>query len=180
MRWKACVCVSGVAVAADGECDVGWGRMCVFLQRLGKKADSRSLSLAHCDLTATDLLELGGYSHSVLIIPNLSVLTYIIGYLVHTYIHTCWQHPPLLLSQPRCSSFSLSWRSWTSPGTSWLADVWQRWPLTSSMWAGSQRWGSAAVGWAQMTSLLWVGHYFCIDQKPKVTRRTRQFILTLP
>uniref|UniRef100_A0A3Q0RJH2 Leucine rich repeat containing 31 n=1 Tax=Amphilophus citrinellus TaxID=61819 RepID=A0A3Q0RJH2_AMPCI len=26
---------------------------------LGKKADSRSLSLAHCDLTATDLLELG-------------------------------------------------------------------------------------------------------------------------
>ncbi|KAK2886722.1 leucine-rich repeat-containing protein 31 isoform X2 [Channa argus] len=49
---------SGVAEAADGERDVGWGRVCVFLQRLGKKADSRSLSLAHCDLTATDLLEL--------------------------------------------------------------------------------------------------------------------------
>ncbi|XP_070709085.1 leucine-rich repeat-containing protein 31 [Pempheris klunzingeri] len=45
---------SGVAEAADG----GWGRLCVFLQRLGKKADSRSLGLAHCDLTATDLLEL--------------------------------------------------------------------------------------------------------------------------
>ncbi|XP_025760834.1 leucine-rich repeat-containing protein 31, partial [Oreochromis niloticus] len=34
------------------------GRVCVFLKRLGKKGDSRSLSLAHCDLTATDLLEL--------------------------------------------------------------------------------------------------------------------------
>ena len=33
--------------------------MCVFVQRLGKRADSRSLSLAHCDLTATDTLELG-------------------------------------------------------------------------------------------------------------------------
>uniref|UniRef100_A0A669CS65 Leucine rich repeat containing 31 n=1 Tax=Oreochromis niloticus TaxID=8128 RepID=A0A669CS65_ORENI len=37
--------------------DVGWGRVCVFLKRLGKKGDSRSLSLAHCDLTATDLLD---------------------------------------------------------------------------------------------------------------------------
>uniref|UniRef100_A0A7N8X903 Leucine rich repeat containing 31 n=1 Tax=Mastacembelus armatus TaxID=205130 RepID=A0A7N8X903_9TELE len=50
--------VSGVGEAADTEQDVGWGQVCVFLQRLGKKADSRSLSLAHCDLTATDLLEL--------------------------------------------------------------------------------------------------------------------------
>ncbi|XP_040921611.1 leucine-rich repeat-containing protein 31 isoform X1 [Toxotes jaculatrix] len=49
---------SGFAEAAENERDVGWGRVCVFLQRLGKKADSRSLSLAHCDLTATDLLEL--------------------------------------------------------------------------------------------------------------------------
>ncbi|KAM9337130.1 leucine-rich repeat-containing protein 31 [Symphorus nematophorus] len=49
---------SGVCEAADSERDVGWGRVCVFLQRLGKKSDSRSLSLAHCDLTATDLLEL--------------------------------------------------------------------------------------------------------------------------
>ncbi|KAI3355509.1 hypothetical protein L3Q82_018349, partial [Scortum barcoo] len=48
----------GVAEAAESERDVGWGRVSVFLQRLGKKADSRSLSLAHCDLTATDLLEL--------------------------------------------------------------------------------------------------------------------------
>ncbi|XP_056289687.1 leucine-rich repeat-containing protein 31 isoform X2 [Pseudoliparis swirei] len=44
-------------IAAVGEREAGWGRVCVFLQRLGKKADSRSLSLAHCDLTATDLLE---------------------------------------------------------------------------------------------------------------------------
>lgn len=59
-----CVCVPGVAEAAESERDVGWGRLCVFLQRLGKKADSRSLSLAHCDLTATDLLELGGHGYS--------------------------------------------------------------------------------------------------------------------
>ncbi|XP_041817510.1 leucine-rich repeat-containing protein 31 [Chelmon rostratus] len=49
---------SGGAEAAGSERDAGWGRVCVLLQRLGKKADSRSLSLAHCDLTATDLLEL--------------------------------------------------------------------------------------------------------------------------
>ncbi|KAG8009657.1 Leucine-rich repeat-containing protein 31 [Nibea albiflora] len=53
-----------VAEAVESERDVGWGRVCVFLQRLGKKADSRSLSLAHCDLTATDLLELGGCRYS--------------------------------------------------------------------------------------------------------------------
>lgn len=50
---------SGVSEGTEKERDVGWGRVCVFLQRLGKKVDSRSLSLAHCDLTATDLLELG-------------------------------------------------------------------------------------------------------------------------
>ncbi|XP_036935980.1 leucine-rich repeat-containing protein 31 [Acanthopagrus latus] len=49
---------SVAADTTDGERDVGWGRVRVFLQRLGKKADSRSLRLAHCDLTATDLLEL--------------------------------------------------------------------------------------------------------------------------
>ncbi|CAK6973101.1 leucine-rich repeat-containing protein 31 [Scomber scombrus] len=43
---------------AESERDIGWGRVCVFLQRLGKKANSKNLSLAHCDLTATDLLEL--------------------------------------------------------------------------------------------------------------------------
>ncbi|CAL8313148.1 unnamed protein product [Merluccius merluccius] len=48
----------GVAEATESEADQGWGRLCVFLQRLGKKANSRSLNLAHCDLTATDLLEL--------------------------------------------------------------------------------------------------------------------------
>ncbi|XP_075885442.1 leucine-rich repeat-containing protein 31 [Nelusetta ayraudi] len=50
---------SAVAVAAEGERELGWGRVRLFLHRLGKTADSRSLSLAHCDLTATDLLELG-------------------------------------------------------------------------------------------------------------------------
>lgn len=60
------MCVSGVAEAAESERDVGWGRVCVFLKRLGKKADSRSLSLAHCDLTATDLLELGGYIYTLI------------------------------------------------------------------------------------------------------------------
>uniref|UniRef100_A0AAZ1XEW4 AMP-dependent synthetase/ligase domain-containing protein n=1 Tax=Oreochromis aureus TaxID=47969 RepID=A0AAZ1XEW4_OREAU len=49
---------SGFAASAESERDVGWGRVCVFLKRLGKKADSRSLSLAHCDPKATDLLEL--------------------------------------------------------------------------------------------------------------------------
>ncbi|XP_075996086.1 leucine-rich repeat-containing protein 31 [Genypterus blacodes] len=49
---------SGAAASVESERAVGWGRVSVFLQRLGKKSDSRSLSLAHCDLTATDLLEL--------------------------------------------------------------------------------------------------------------------------
>ncbi|XP_062415077.1 leucine-rich repeat-containing protein 31 isoform X2 [Pungitius pungitius] len=49
---------SGVAEAAGGEQDGGWGRVCVFLQKLGKEADGRSLRLSHCDVTATDLLEL--------------------------------------------------------------------------------------------------------------------------
>ncbi|KAM9839169.1 leucine-rich repeat-containing protein 31 [Aulostomus maculatus] len=42
----------------ESECDAGWGRVCAFLQRLGKETNTGSLSLAHCDLTATDLLEL--------------------------------------------------------------------------------------------------------------------------
>ncbi|KAG7231348.1 hypothetical protein INR49_012188 [Caranx melampygus] len=45
-------------VAEESERDIGWGQVCIFLQKLGKTADSRSLSVAHCDLTATDLLEL--------------------------------------------------------------------------------------------------------------------------
>ena len=59
-----CLCVPGVAEAAETKPDVGWGRVRVFLQRLGKRADSRSLGLAHCDLTATDLLELGANTHA--------------------------------------------------------------------------------------------------------------------
>lgn len=38
---------------------VGWGRVKQFVQKLGKTPDSQSLSLAHCDLTATDVVELG-------------------------------------------------------------------------------------------------------------------------
>lgn len=56
------ICVLAAGEAADVQQDVGWGRVCLFLQKLGKKVDSRSLSLAHCDLTATDLLELGAHS----------------------------------------------------------------------------------------------------------------------
>ncbi|KAJ8279272.1 hypothetical protein COCON_G00063380 [Conger conger] len=37
---------------------VGWGRVKQFVQKLGKKLDSSSLNLGHCDLTATDILEL--------------------------------------------------------------------------------------------------------------------------
>ncbi|XP_056155492.1 leucine-rich repeat-containing protein 31 isoform X1 [Lampris incognitus] len=47
-----------VADSVQTERDLAWGRVCVFLHQLGKTADHRSLKLAHCDLTATDLLEL--------------------------------------------------------------------------------------------------------------------------
>ncbi|CAN9506218.1 unnamed protein product [Ophioblennius macclurei] len=43
---------------ADAELQVGWGQVCVFLQKLGKNAESRTLILSHCDLTATELLEM--------------------------------------------------------------------------------------------------------------------------
>ncbi|XP_029001472.1 leucine-rich repeat-containing protein 31 isoform X3 [Betta splendens] len=56
---------------AAGEREPGWGRVCVFLQRLGRTVDGRSLSLAHCDLTATDLLELGD---ALSCVPLLDVL----------------------------------------------------------------------------------------------------------
>ncbi|CAL8402034.1 unnamed protein product [Gadus morhua 'NCC'] len=54
---------SAVPEVTESEADQGWGRLCLFLQRLGKKADSRGLNLAHCDLTATDLLELATLLH---------------------------------------------------------------------------------------------------------------------
>lgn len=41
---------------------VGWGRVKQFLEKLGKKPDSQVLSLSHCDLTATDIVELGEYT----------------------------------------------------------------------------------------------------------------------
>ncbi|KAL2085267.1 hypothetical protein ACEWY4_018587 [Coilia grayii] len=37
---------------------VGWGRVKQFVEKLGKKPDSQVLSLSHCDLTATDVVEL--------------------------------------------------------------------------------------------------------------------------
>ncbi|XP_018596775.1 leucine-rich repeat-containing protein 31 [Scleropages formosus] len=37
---------------------VGWGRVKQFTQKLGRKPDGQSLSLSHCDLTATDVVEL--------------------------------------------------------------------------------------------------------------------------
>lgn len=77
MMAKVSICISAAGEAADGEREVGWGRVCLFLQKLGKKVDSRSLSLAHCDLTATDLLELGAHPSLLLLIsfspPILSV-----------------------------------------------------------------------------------------------------------
>ncbi|KAJ8397587.1 hypothetical protein AAFF_G00438630 [Aldrovandia affinis] len=47
---------------------VGWGRVKQFVQKLGKKPDSHTLSLGHCDLTATDVLELAT------LLPFLSLL----------------------------------------------------------------------------------------------------------
>ncbi|XP_052452122.1 leucine-rich repeat-containing protein 31 [Carassius gibelio] len=37
---------------------VGWGRVKQFVQKLGKTPHSQNLSLSHCDLTATDFVEL--------------------------------------------------------------------------------------------------------------------------
>lgn len=48
-----------VAEGADGEYDIGWGRIRAFLHKLGKDTERGRISLSHCDLTATDLLELG-------------------------------------------------------------------------------------------------------------------------
>lgn len=45
--------------SADGEHDIGWGRIRAFLHKLGKDTERGRINLSHCDLTATDLLELG-------------------------------------------------------------------------------------------------------------------------
>ncbi|KAI7792617.1 putative leucine-rich repeat-containing protein 31, partial [Triplophysa rosa] len=37
---------------------VGWGRVKQFVQKLGKTPHSQNLNLSHCDLTATDVVEL--------------------------------------------------------------------------------------------------------------------------
>ncbi|RXN17112.1 leucine-rich repeat-containing 31 [Labeo rohita] len=47
---------------------VGWGRVKQFVQKLGKTPHSQNLSLSHCDLTATDVVELGEA------LPMLSIL----------------------------------------------------------------------------------------------------------
>lgn len=48
-----------VAEVADGVHDIGWGRIRAFLHKLGKDTERGRINLSHCDLTATDLLELG-------------------------------------------------------------------------------------------------------------------------
>lgn len=48
-----------VADIADGERDIGWGRIRAFLHKLGKDTERGRINLSHCDLTATDVLELG-------------------------------------------------------------------------------------------------------------------------
>ncbi|XP_064188668.1 leucine-rich repeat-containing protein 31 [Anguilla rostrata] len=48
----------GVPVDSELSSMVGWGRVKLFVQKLGKKLESHSLNLGHCDLTATDVLEL--------------------------------------------------------------------------------------------------------------------------
>ncbi|CAB1341032.1 unnamed protein product, partial [Coregonus sp. 'balchen'] len=58
---------------AENVCDMGWGRVCVFVKRLRKRADSRTLSLAHCDLTATDVLELATLLHSLSLLEEMDL-----------------------------------------------------------------------------------------------------------
>lgn len=137
-RQVKCVCcaagaAAGAAAAAESQQDVGWGRVSLFLQRLGKNADSRSLSLAHCDLTATDLLELGASGLLRWVLPiSCSHHTSQTLYFKPDHKRALQGSPgvpglftqsssdPEFKSAPqrRCCSFSLSWATWTSPGTS--------------------------------------------------------------
>lgn len=61
MRCSFCDLLPEDVGLADTEvCSVvGWGRVKQFIQKLGKKPDSRNLSLCNCGLTATDMVELG-------------------------------------------------------------------------------------------------------------------------
>ncbi|XP_033841996.2 leucine-rich repeat-containing protein 31 [Periophthalmus magnuspinnatus] len=43
----------------DEEHGVGWGRVRAFLHKMGSETQKGKINLSHCDLTATDLLELG-------------------------------------------------------------------------------------------------------------------------
>uniref|UniRef100_A0AAV2LAI9 Leucine rich repeat containing 31 n=1 Tax=Knipowitschia caucasica TaxID=637954 RepID=A0AAV2LAI9_KNICA len=49
--------------AADGENEPGWGRVRAFLHKMGSETEKGRISLSHCDLTVTDLLELGTLLH---------------------------------------------------------------------------------------------------------------------
>ncbi|XP_020778444.2 leucine-rich repeat-containing protein 31 isoform X2 [Boleophthalmus pectinirostris] len=44
---------------SDEEQGMGWGRVRAFLHRFGSETEKGRINLSHCDLTATDLLELG-------------------------------------------------------------------------------------------------------------------------
>ncbi|KTG03210.1 hypothetical protein cypCar_00010329 [Cyprinus carpio] len=79
---------------------VGWGRVKQFVQKLGKTPHSQNLSLSHCDLTATDVVELGGccdvpfspqYNNKTVHVSGSPIIV-------------------LTLPQPRYCHFWLSWR----------------------------------------------------------------------
>ncbi|KAK7878192.1 hypothetical protein WMY93_031189 [Mugilogobius chulae] len=59
--------------AADGEHELGWGRVRAFLHKLGSEAQRGRINLSHCDLTATDLLELGTLLHYVPLLEDLDL-----------------------------------------------------------------------------------------------------------
>lgn len=64
---------------------VGWGRVKQFVEKLGKKPDSQALSLSHCDLTATDIVELGESCSK----PTLGQLTVCVY--ANVFVYGFWQ-----------------------------------------------------------------------------------------
>ncbi|XP_025760374.1 uncharacterized protein LOC109200770 isoform X4 [Oreochromis niloticus] len=110
---------SGFATSAESKRDVGWGRVCVFLKRLGKKGDSRSLSLAHCDLTATDLLELATLLQFLPQVEEMDISwNELIGGSL-TALTSHLQH----VGEVKLSATSLLWKFLICPGTAALGAV---------------------------------------------------------
>ncbi|XP_072307422.1 leucine-rich repeat-containing protein 31 [Eucyclogobius newberryi] len=56
-----------------GELDLGWGRVRSFLHKLGSETANGKINLCHCDLTATDLLELGTLLRYVPLLEDLNL-----------------------------------------------------------------------------------------------------------